>query len=149
MIFFEILMDLADTFQLLTSAFLQGADADDLTRVFETESKLLDAWADSPAEVTTDDWRDHLGCREYADDFGDTCIPRLTIELDIKRPLWIFSKMNWSALTMTGKKLWQSTSFRARNQSFMPLLPIASEPARARAFNCLSLLTGYPQSVIR
>ena len=51
--------------QLLTSAFLQGADADDLTRMYETESKLLDAWEDSPAEVTTDDWRDHLGCREY------------------------------------------------------------------------------------
>lgn len=44
---------------------MQGADADDLTRVYETESKLLDAWDDSPAEVTTDDWRDHLGCREY------------------------------------------------------------------------------------
>lgn len=44
---------------------MQGADADDLTRVYETESKLLDPWTDSPAEVTELDWRDHLGCREY------------------------------------------------------------------------------------
>lgn len=50
--------------QLLSAAYLQGADADDLTRLHENESKLLDAWVDSPAEITTDDWRDHLGCRE-------------------------------------------------------------------------------------
>lgn len=36
-----------------------------MTRVYETESKLLDPWEDSPAEITTDDWREHLGCREY------------------------------------------------------------------------------------
>ncbi|KAJ5594490.1 uncharacterized protein N7459_000698 [Penicillium hispanicum] len=50
---------------LLTAAFLQGADADDLTRVYESECKLLDPWVDSPAEVTVEDWRDYLGCREY------------------------------------------------------------------------------------
>lgn len=44
---------------------MQGADADDLTRMYENESKLLDAWEDAPAEVTTYDWRDHLGRREY------------------------------------------------------------------------------------
>lgn len=33
--------------------------------MYETESKLLDPWADSPAEISTDDWRDYLGCREY------------------------------------------------------------------------------------
>lgn len=54
-----------DIFQLLSAAYLQGADADDLTRVYETESKLLDPWVDSPAEITADDWREHLGCREY------------------------------------------------------------------------------------
>ncbi|KAJ6157366.1 hypothetical protein N7470_004958 [Penicillium chermesinum] len=50
---------------ILCAAFLQGADADDLTRMYETESKLLDAWEDSPAEVTAEDWREHLGHREY------------------------------------------------------------------------------------
>ena len=51
--------------QLLSAAFIQGADADDLTRLYESESKLLDEWTDSPAEVTAEDWRDHLGRREY------------------------------------------------------------------------------------
>ncbi|KAJ5114886.1 hypothetical protein NUU61_000645 [Penicillium alfredii] len=50
---------------ILSSAFLNGAGTDDLTRVYETESKLLDAWTDSPEEVTTQDWRDFLGRREY------------------------------------------------------------------------------------
>ncbi|KAJ5083248.1 hypothetical protein N7456_012675 [Penicillium angulare] len=56
---------------LLSAAFLQGSDAEDLNRLYETESKLLDAWVDSPAEVTPDDWRDHLGCREYQKAFVD------------------------------------------------------------------------------
>ncbi|KAJ5152999.1 uncharacterized protein N7482_009477 [Penicillium canariense] len=56
---------------LLGAAFLQGADADDLARIHESESKLLDAWDDSPAEVTDEDWRDHLGCREYQKAFVD------------------------------------------------------------------------------
>ncbi|KAJ5219906.1 hypothetical protein N7468_009110 [Penicillium chermesinum] len=56
---------------ILCAAFLQGADADDLTRMYETESKLLDAWEDSPAEVTAEDWREHLGHREYQKAFVD------------------------------------------------------------------------------
>ncbi|CAI7667650.1 unnamed protein product [Penicillium manginii] len=56
---------------LLSSAFLQGADAEDLTRLYESESKLLDAWEDAPAEVTTYDWREYLGCREYEKAFVD------------------------------------------------------------------------------
>ncbi|KAJ5110948.1 hypothetical protein N7532_001483 [Penicillium argentinense] len=56
---------------LLSAAFLQGADADDLTRLFESESKILEAWKDSPAEVTNYDWRDHLGRREYEKAFVD------------------------------------------------------------------------------
>jgi len=72
----------------MSAAFLQGADADDLTRVYENESKLLDAWDDSPAELTIDDWRDHLGRREY--------VPSKSLRVfglannqstDIKRPL--------------------------------------------------------------
>ncbi|KAJ6024966.1 hypothetical protein N7540_005763 [Penicillium herquei] len=56
---------------LLSAAFLQGADADHLTRIYETESTLLDEWVDSPAEVTNEDWRDHLGRREYQKAFVD------------------------------------------------------------------------------
>ncbi|KAH8426700.1 questin oxidase family protein [Aspergillus melleus] len=50
---------------LLSSSFLQGADADDLTRIYEEESKSLDPWVDSPTEISTSDWRDFLSCREY------------------------------------------------------------------------------------
>ncbi|KAJ5930631.1 hypothetical protein N7466_006124, partial [Penicillium verhagenii] len=56
---------------LLGGAFLQGADADDLSRIYESESKLLEAWQDSPAEVTDEDWRSHLGRREYEKAFVD------------------------------------------------------------------------------
>ncbi|KAJ5632903.1 hypothetical protein N7490_009242 [Penicillium lividum] len=49
---------------LLGAAFLLGADADDLNRLYESESKLLDAWEDSPAEVTDEDWRNYLGHKE-------------------------------------------------------------------------------------
>ncbi|KAF7588849.1 hypothetical protein BBP40_005096 [Aspergillus hancockii] len=56
---------------ILTSSFLQGADADDLNRVYEAESKLLDPWVDSPSEISTYDWRDYLGRREYQRAFVD------------------------------------------------------------------------------
>ncbi|KAJ5692207.1 hypothetical protein N7462_001630 [Penicillium macrosclerotiorum] len=56
---------------LLSAAYLQGADEGDLARVYESESKLLDEWVDSPAEVTNYDWRDHLGRREYQKAFVD------------------------------------------------------------------------------
>ncbi|KAJ5377712.1 uncharacterized protein N7496_005121 [Penicillium cataractarum] len=56
---------------LLSAAYLHGADADDLTRLYESESKLLEEWDDSPAEVTDEDWRDHLGRREYQKAFVD------------------------------------------------------------------------------
>lgn len=52
-------------FQILCSAFLQGADPNDLTRIYEAESKLLEPWTDSPGEISADDWRDYLSCREY------------------------------------------------------------------------------------
>ncbi|KAL5360072.1 hypothetical protein BJX96DRAFT_164888 [Aspergillus floccosus] len=50
---------------ILGSSFLQGADANDLTRAYEAESRNLDAWVDSPNEISTYDWRDYLSAREY------------------------------------------------------------------------------------
>lgn len=43
---------------------MQGADADDLHRVYEAESKHLEPWTDAPGEISDFDWRDFLGCRE-------------------------------------------------------------------------------------
>ncbi|KAJ5469576.1 hypothetical protein N7539_009194 [Penicillium diatomitis] len=56
---------------LLSAAYLQGADADDLARLYESESKELEEWDDSPAEVTEDDWREFVGRREYQKAFVD------------------------------------------------------------------------------
>ncbi|KAJ9272530.1 hypothetical protein DTO212C5_1257 [Paecilomyces variotii] len=50
---------------ILSSSYLLGADADDLNRIYEEEAKQLDPWTDSPGEISTDDWRDFLGNREY------------------------------------------------------------------------------------
>ncbi|KAL4926980.1 questin oxidase family protein [Aspergillus undulatus] len=49
----------------LSSFFLLGADTNDLNRLYEAELKPLEGWADSPGEISTYDWRDYLGKREY------------------------------------------------------------------------------------
>ncbi|OQE37328.1 hypothetical protein PENCOP_c010G02443 [Penicillium coprophilum] len=56
---------------LLSSSFLQGADADTLGRLYEKEVSNLVKWKESPAEITTLDWRGHLGCRGYDRAFVD------------------------------------------------------------------------------
>ncbi|EAW09388.1 questin oxidase family protein [Aspergillus clavatus NRRL 1] len=56
---------------ILSSSFLQGADADDLNRVYEAESKTLDPWVDAPSEISPNDWREYLGQREYQRAFVD------------------------------------------------------------------------------
>ncbi|KOS47407.1 hypothetical protein ACN38_g1592 [Penicillium nordicum] len=56
---------------LLSSSFLQGADADTLGRIYEEEVSDLVKWKGSPAEITTLDWRGHLGCRGFDRAFVD------------------------------------------------------------------------------
>ncbi|KXG45864.1 uncharacterized protein PGRI_047200 [Penicillium griseofulvum] len=56
---------------LLSSSFLQGADADTLGRIYEKETSNLVKWKASPAEITTLDWRGHLGCRGFDRAFVD------------------------------------------------------------------------------
>ncbi|GFF30915.1 hypothetical protein IFM46972_03063 [Aspergillus udagawae] len=50
---------------ILSSAYLLGAGAGDLKRLYEAESRGLEPWADSPSDVTTENWRDCLGKKEY------------------------------------------------------------------------------------
>lgn len=50
---------------ILGSAYLLGANADQLQKIYDEESKELEAWKDSPAEVTDQDWRDFLGDKKY------------------------------------------------------------------------------------
>lgn len=50
---------------LLGSAYLLGADAEHLNKIYDEESKELEEWEDSPAEVTETDWREFLGDKRY------------------------------------------------------------------------------------
>lgn len=50
---------------LLGSAYLLGANTDQLQTIYDEESKELEGWQDSPAEVTDSDWRDFLGDKKY------------------------------------------------------------------------------------
>lgn len=50
---------------LLGSAYLLGANVDQLQKIYDVESKELEEWKDSPAEVTETDWRDYLGDKRY------------------------------------------------------------------------------------
>lgn len=116
----------ANNRQILSSAFLQGADADDLGRVYESESKLLEPWTDSPGEISTDDWRDYLGCREYASLFRIGGL-FANDEQDIKEHLLITLKMSSFDIAMIGRK-W-STSIFSRDQSrclILSLLTVCS-----------------------
>ena len=50
---------------ILCSAYLLGANVQQLHHIYDVESKQLDPWEDSPAEVTEHDWRDFLGDKHY------------------------------------------------------------------------------------
>lgn len=60
---------------ILGSAYLLGANVDQLQKIYDEESKELEEWKDSPAEITESDWRDYLGDpkyqRAYVDFFED------------------------------------------------------------------------------
>ena len=49
---------------ILGSAYILGADADQLNHIYEAEGKNLEPWHDSPGEIAKHDWRDYLGKRE-------------------------------------------------------------------------------------
>lgn len=52
---------------ILGSAYIFGADYDELTHIYEVEGKHLEPWHDSPGEIALHDWRDFLGKREYVE----------------------------------------------------------------------------------
>lgn len=49
------------TTHILGSAYILGADPDQLTHIYEAEGKHLEPWKDSPGEIARHDWRDFLG----------------------------------------------------------------------------------------
>jgi hypothetical protein len=50
---------------ILGSAYILGANRDQLQKIYDHESRSLEGWKDSPAEITDADWR------EYVDFFED------------------------------------------------------------------------------
>lgn len=62
--FFGRAWNLTSHLQILSSTFLLGGTVDDLNRVYDAEAKQLEKWTDSPSEISSYDWRDHLGRRE-------------------------------------------------------------------------------------
>ncbi|KAI5781140.1 hypothetical protein EDC01DRAFT_666352 [Geopyxis carbonaria] len=62
----------------LASAFFLKASVEDIQELYDTESKSLDAWTDSPEEISEADWRCFLGHkssqRAYLDFFEDELV---------------------------------------------------------------------------
>ncbi|KAI0152236.1 hypothetical protein F4776DRAFT_600727 [Hypoxylon sp. NC0597] len=60
---------------ILGSAYLLGADVQQLHKIYDAEAQELESWEPSPAEITQDDWKDFLGDpryqRAYVDFFED------------------------------------------------------------------------------
>ncbi|KAM0329847.1 hypothetical protein ACHAQA_004012 [Verticillium albo-atrum] len=50
---------------ILSSAYLFGATENQLHSIYETVSKELEPWQDSPAEVIEEDWQEFLGDKRY------------------------------------------------------------------------------------
>ncbi|KAJ1713255.1 hypothetical protein NYO67_4587 [Aspergillus flavus] len=51
--------------KILCSAYLLGANPDDLGRLYVAESRGLEPLTDSPNDITRQNWRQHLGKKEY------------------------------------------------------------------------------------
>jgi hypothetical protein len=49
----------------LISAFLFGADNQNLENIYEVGSRITEAWKDAPGEVVGSDWMDFLGKKEF------------------------------------------------------------------------------------
>ncbi|KAH7408244.1 hypothetical protein DE146DRAFT_606673 [Phaeosphaeria sp. MPI-PUGE-AT-0046c] len=56
---------------ILGSAYMLGGTADHLNEIYEKEAEELEAWQDSPGEISKDDWREFLGKKEYQRAFID------------------------------------------------------------------------------
>lgn len=50
---------------ILGSAYLLGANVQQLHKIYDVEAQELEPWRSSPAEIVEDDWRDFLGDRMY------------------------------------------------------------------------------------
>lgn len=69
---------------ILSSAYLLGANENQLNAIYEEESKALEPWEPSPAEIYYHDWRELLGDktyqRAYLDFFEDQLANRFSYD---------------------------------------------------------------------
>lgn len=69
---------------ILSSAYLLGASPQQLHKIYDTESKELEPWTDSPAEVVQAEWRDFLGDKKYQRAYVDFFEDQLALEMGYK-----------------------------------------------------------------
>ena len=67
---------------ILGSAYLLGANVDQLHKIYDVESKELETWKDSPAEITDSDWRNFLGDSRYQRAYVDFFEDQLALEFN-------------------------------------------------------------------
>lgn len=69
---------------LLGSAYLLGASTEQLQKIYDEESKELEDWEESPAEITDTDWRDFLGDKRYQRAYVDFYEDELALKFGYK-----------------------------------------------------------------
>lgn len=67
---------------ILCSAYLLGANEQQLHEIYDNETKELEEWTDSPAEMDEHDWRLYLGNREYQRAYVDFFEDELALKHD-------------------------------------------------------------------
>jgi len=67
---------------LLCSAYLLGANVSQLHHIYAVESVALEAWKESPDELTEADWRDFLGNKHYQRAYVDFFEDRLALKFE-------------------------------------------------------------------
>lgn len=65
---------------ILSSAYLLGANENQLHDIYDKESRELEPWRPSPAEVVDEDWMDFRGDRRYQRAFVDFFEDKLVME---------------------------------------------------------------------
>lgn len=83
---------------ILGSAYLMGATADQLHEIYDKDSKELDGWKDSPSEITSNDWQEYLGQKEYQRAYVDFFEDELAL------------KFGYQWKTVVGEYLYAGTS---------------------------------------
>ncbi|KAF4123414.1 cell cycle checkpoint protein [Geosmithia morbida] len=66
--------------QILSSAYLLGADETKLAEIYEARAEVLEPWQPSPAEVIDEDWDDFVGDRRYQRAYIDYFEDKLALE---------------------------------------------------------------------